>query len=269
MRALWRMADIFAEKCLVLVATACACAIIVRKGGDDVETVEIELEQQEMTFGDAVISLYRIKGGSDDVQQDYLHRHSFYELQLLLRGAYDYVIDDRTIHVAGGEMVIIGSEVCHRAVVDDGLQRVVLSITVKKRQNGEMVFDQLTKCLEKNLHRAISISRDLAERIAAFDRVAVARSGMAVLHRKLDACTIVVGIFDAMGYGNAGNAAPQGVDFDIALEAFVEHSGATMKQIAESLGYSQRHIARKIKARYGKSLTQIRREKYETSGSHI
>ena len=143
--------------------------------------MEIELEQQEMTFGDAVISLYRIKGGSDDVQQDYLHRHSFYELQLLLRGTYDYAIDDHAVHVAGSEMVIIGPDVCHRAVVDEGVQRVVLSLTVKKRQSGEAVFDQLIKCLEKNLHRAIPLCGDLVKKIDAFDHVAAAGSGMAVL----------------------------------------------------------------------------------------
>ena len=49
----------------------------------------------------------------------------------------------------------------------------------------------------------------------------------------------------------------------------LEQSNASLKQIADSLGYSQRHIARKIKERYGKSFSQIRREKDEASGSHL
>lgn len=233
------------------------------------KTVAMELEQQAISFGDAVISMYRIRADSEPAEREFLHRHSYYELHLLLRGEHTFSIGDCVVPVRSGEIVIISPETDHKAVVDESVQRVVLSLTVKKGSGAESVYAGLIKALTDNLNRAIPLDREQTDLIVAYDRTAAAQGGMAVLRRKLDVCAIVVGLFDALGYGDEKKCARQGVDFHIALEAFVEQSNASLKQIADSLGYSQRHIARKIKERYGKSFSQIRREKYEASGSHL
>lgn len=233
------------------------------------EPAVMELDQQQLVFGDAVVSLYRIKGSYGDVERAFLHRHSFYELHILLRGEHAFSIGDTVVPVESGEMVIIGPETDHRAVVDETVQRVVLSLAVKRGSGAGAVYAGLIKALDGNCCRPISVHEELRARIVAYDRMAAAHSGMAVLRRKLDACALVVGLFEALGYGEEKMFATQGVDFDIALEAFVEQSNVPLKQIARNLGYSQRQIARKIKERYGKSFSQIRREKHEASGTHF
>jgi len=222
---------------------------------------DIKLEREEVIFGNALVSLYKIKSDTAVAQREQEHTHSYYELHLMLRHGHTYTIGGKTVPVKPGEMVIICPGTVHRSVPLQQCDNVaVLAVSVKQQTSGKNLFGSLIQRLNASTAVAIPLSRMLADRIAGYG-IHSPRTGIRdTLHKKLAACEILVGIFDAIGCGEEDCTGAAEVDFDMMLETLVHNSGVSLGEIAERLGYSPRQTSRIIQKRYGKTFTQLRKE---------
>jgi len=221
---------------------------------------DIKLEREEIPFGNALVSLYQIESDMAIAEREQIHTHSYYELHTVLQNSRSYTIGEKTVLVRPGELVIVPPETAHKAVPPWEKRNIaVLSVSVRLLPSGEAVFDSLIQRLELCSAAAIPLNGRLVHLIDAYS--ASSQKGMRnVFHRKLAACEILVGIFDAIGCGEGNRAGRSQVDFDIMLETLVHNSDAPLYEIAQRLGYSQRQISRIIQKRYQKTFAQLRKE---------
>ena len=222
---------------------------------------DIQLESEDITFGNALVSLYIIKSDTVIADRGCNHAHSYYELHLVTKGMHTYTVDGKDIPVHAGEMLIIQPKAIHKAVrPKSGLSICVLSLSLRKRSEGEPIFPQLLQSLDAAAGKPIPLDHAFSASIIAYSNSLEISRITDLLHRKLAACQIIVGILDRVGCDGTNDRNIPQADFDIILETLVCNSDVSLSEIAKRLGYSQRQISRKIKSRYGKTFSQLRKE---------
>lgn len=221
---------------------------------------DIKLEYEQISFGNALVRLYQIESDMAIAEREQVHSHSYYELHTVLQHSHTYTIGEKTVLVQPGELVIIPPGTAHKAVPPWEKSNIaVLSVSIRLLPSGEAVFDSLIQRLDVCSAVAIPLSGRLVRLIDAYN-VSSQKGMKNVFHRKLAACEILVGIFDAVGCGEGSRAGRSQVDFDIMLETLVHNSDVPLHEIAQRLGYSQRQVSRIIQKRYGKTFSQLRKE---------
>ena len=222
---------------------------------------DIRCESEDFQFGNALVSLYRIKSDTAIAERELIHSHSYYELHFIHQGKHTYHIAKTDVPVSAGEMIVIKPGDTHKAVFpQEGTRFTVLSISIKLLPEGESVYSLMTESLNQASCKAIPLDGKLLYKLLDYYSLPSSYSLTELFYRKLAACEIIIGILDAIGcVGQSYNSVSK-IDFDIMLETLVHNSSVPLFEIAERLGYSERQISRKIKQRYGKTFTQLRKE---------
>lgn len=221
---------------------------------------DIRVESEEICFGDASVSLHRIKEPIRPQNGD-RHAHSYYELHILLQGSYMYRLGDERIEVKSGEMLIIMPDKAHNgAAPKAGTQIAILRLSVRALPEGACCYPHFIECLDAHAGRPILLSRPLLHRIASYSLSQGSKSVRGLCHRKLETCEIIVGLFDLLDCQGEIASEPAIAKEDITLETLIQNPEITLREIAARFGYSERQLYRKIKSRYGKSFRQLRKE---------
>lgn len=220
---------------------------------------DIEFEIETVSFGSTEISLYKIKNDSQEGRLERTHAHSYYELHLLAKGEYRYCINGTEIMIRTGEAIIIRPQDRHKAVVPDENTQIACIGFHVRGDADDGVGKYFTTVFESNAVCPLSLKRPLFHKLLEYYFSPPRKSIRQILHRKLEACEIVVELLDALAGKDAAYREVDATGFDLMLETFISNHSITLKEMASRLGYSERQIERKIRERYEKSLREIRR----------
>lgn len=235
-----------------------------RKRCGDMQNREIMVRGVPVCMDDARLTLYRITGSL--VEQDSgewrYHDHFYFECHVISSGRTTFTVGESEYPVEKGEIFIIPPLTDHYPFHEEGeAQDVVLAITVEKTDEGDM-YPYFRKSLLEVGCRPFSLPPELLARILLFQ---TAVEGDSLRDRCLQTTTayeIVLSLFDRInGFRAAAGQRkqmPSEEKQDITLEYMVNEPDCSLEDIAATLGYTVRHAARLIRARYGKSLSEIR-----------
>lgn len=226
---------------------------------------DVRFESAEHFFDNALVRLYKINDGSKPMPtHSVVHSHGYYELHLVTKGEYTYTIDGKNLCVRAGELTVIKPDTLHKSVVfSEDIEVSVLGLTVHKISDDSDFCKTLTEKLDETLCTALMLPTRLADKIVDYCMRPVADTVADYCKNKLTACEIAVGLITLICDNDTFYRSSACVDFDIMLETFISMPSVTLKQMAQRLNYSERHLARMIKSRYGMSLTDLRRNIYE------
>lgn len=231
---------------------------------------DIRIESEEVCFGGTSVSLHKIlEPVNYNPSEGMLHTHCYYELHLIVQGSYTYRIKDASIQVNAGELLIIKPEHVHRAVVQkNGVQIVILGLSLKALQPCDSFYPYFVKSLDDNASVPLCLPRPLFHNFISYSLLSADSSIRSLCHRKLEACEVIVRLFELIGSDSVvrSEAAPTG--FDIVLETLIQNPEITLQEIAVRMGYSQRQLSRKIKEKYAMTFRQLRKEIKENETTH-
>lgn len=227
-----------------------------------------------LEYGDAVFRMFyikliprNIKDGADK------HTHGYYELHFAEKGSYVYTLEDRTLTLHEGEVLIIPPECMHRRVSllekqENGYECTVLQFSLTHGTGSRRFFDCFEEALARSARTAIAISPELLQQAiilknTTFDNVLrgycefKARAGILLytLFDELDAFSLQTNYSDG-GVDRAENL--------ILLENLINQPGSTLKEIADAMYYSERHTSRLIHRIYGVPFSELKKQRKDT-----
>lgn len=214
-----------------------------------------------MQFGDALFSLHRIideskiKSGENST----LHSHGFYEMHIVTSGSIEYFVNGGTVVVSKGKQILFCPDAEHRVISQSvDAERHFIDFSIKKIDGSRGFYKYFTDAFDSVSGIPLCFSRVFVSKVIDYYNSSVRQDIKALCRRKLEACEIMVGMLDAVTDNDGIYNEKTSSDFDIMLETFVNDPRISIREMSERLGYSERQISRKIKERYGKTLTEIR-----------
>lgn len=214
-----------------------------------------------MQFGDALFSLHRIIDETKIKlsETSTLHSHGFYEMHIVTSGSVQYFVNGSTVSVNRGEQILFCPDVEHKVVdQSEDAERHFIDFSIKKIDGSKGFYKYFTEAFDKASGSPLCLSRSFISKVIDYYNSAARQDIKALCRRKLEACEIAVGMLDAVTDNDGEYKEILSSDFDIMLETFVNDPHISIREMSERLGYSERQISRKIKERYGKTLTEIR-----------
>lgn len=216
----------------------------------------IEFESETLLLEDAVVTLHKIKSGT--VNPSPMHTHSFYELLVVVEGAHICQTAQGDVTVQKGELLIVSPTMQHRICHNVQKSRIViLGFDVSAPHGKGRFYNYLTTFLQTFAEKPLPLPRSLFYKFINYYLAPARYQLRQVCERKSEACEILAGLLELTEQTvfSAQTTTP-----DIVLETLVFSKDVSLTQIAAQLGYSPRQIQRKIRARYGKCLRQLRSE---------
>ena len=223
-----------------------------------------------VSLGDAEISLFRFRTARSKekavvfhANSTSLHRHGFYELQLVKEGRYPFKTANSTVEMAKGELMIIPPESLHFSFMagQDFAMRVV-SFSLRRLEEGYPLYDALEESLRRFAGRAIPTPAALRERIVFWAENAPATAVESV-RDQISAVNLFGELIEVLGVGQGDlhDAGPKGKEgaVPLILDTMVSDGIYSLADIARELNYSERQTARLIQKTYGESLAKLRR----------
>ncbi len=217
----------------------------------------IEFESETLLLEDAVVTLHKIK--SNTTEPSPMHTHSFFELLVVVEDTHICQTASGDTAVQKGELLIISPSMQHRICHNEqNAHIVVLGIEVSAPHSKGHFYKYLTTFLQTCAGKPMPLPGSLFHKFINYYLAPPRRQLRQLCERKGEACGILAGI---LGLTKQTVFSTQTTTPDIVLETLVFSKEVSLTQIAAQLGYSPRQVQRKIQARYGKSLRQLRSEK--------
>lgn len=228
-------------------------------------TAPIQFESESVSFGDAVITLHKIKSTTRKDDVAVVHTHSYFELFLVTKGVYDCQLADETVRVKQGELLLIAPAQTHTSFCENGiaLDIAVLGVSFTPSQRNGRLYTYLSTCFEKHTGKPIVLPKAVYNAFTAYYNAPESDSIRKLCERKKQACSLLCDLLNILGQGDPAYTESDTTDFDIMLETLVTSKDVPLSEIARRLGYSERQIQRKIRAKYGRSLRRLRGETNE------
>ncbi len=217
----------------------------------------IEFESEMLLLEDAVVTLHKIKSNNPTALSP-MHTHRYFELLVVVEDAHICQTAHGDITVQKGELLILSPTTQHRICHDEQKTPiVVLGIEVSAPHGKGRFYEYLTTFLQTHTEKPLPLPNSLFHKFINYYLAPARRQLRQVCERKGEACDILAGL---LGLTEQTVFSAPTTTPDIILETLVFSKDVSLAQIAAQLGYSQRQVQRKIQARYGKSLRQLRRE---------
>ncbi len=232
--------------------------------GDAMSVWDFKFESEEIQFGDVCISAHTIVGNSvtPPLKASTMHSHGFYKLHIVTEGSYEFFSNGETIVLNKGEQILFIPDGEHKTKqITDTAHREHFIFSIRKVDGNKGFYKYFTEGLKNISGKALKLPKSLVCRILDYNNAPLCRNIGRHCFRKLEVGSIIVGILETVAVNEKPYDNNLNLDFDIMLETFVQNSEISIREMSERLGYSERQISRKIKERYGKTLTEIRRSK--------
>ena len=224
-------------------------------------------------FGDARFTLCRITvldhktEYKDCTPETLVHSHSYYELHVITSGTAFFRISGKEVRIGCGNLLIIGPNVLHQPYMPIGTDshEIVLCLELTQIEGSVGYYNYFKSSLETLGESPLVLPPQLLHRFVSFFGLFDSARFRDRCLQTLIAHEIVVSLFEQMnGFsGMIDEYKPEHSQYEqqMLLEVLVNGSIYTMTEIAQNLGYSERHTARLIKQTYGKTLSEIRNER--------
>lgn len=227
---------------------------------DNVNAIRVE-------FGNAGFTVYDINIEKRNHDTLIWHSHKYYEVHFAVCGTHSYEVGDKSVTLREGEMLIISPDVEHTAVAglrDDDYCYWVLEFTLEKMdQKTTPFYSKFANALRGSSLRAMPIGEELYEKMSRYKNVDSSR----YCRLKVETYAVINALMEAICDDEVMIGASLRFDEDVDQTLIVIdnliNQGATVKEIARETNYSERHVARLIKSKYGDTLTGIQKRRGE------
>ncbi len=224
----------------------------------------ISVKDISVDYGDARFVLYRMDTGNKTEEKEeppVLHRHSFYEIHIVKKGAYTFWKKNGQVTVGENNILLIKPKYEHYSFIKEAENSTsyVISLSVSKIAGEPHIFDMFLQSSEKLNMKPTKIPRLLEERAERFHTV----KGTGIrgrLYEKLTATELLYSLLDFILPADEDECEPQknmtDDDMAIMLETLIDTNN-NLSEISEMLGYSRRHMMRIIKKDFGMTYTEL------------
>lgn len=225
----------------------------------------------QVILGDTEISVFRFRARHEErstfshATSTSLHRHTFYELQLVKTGVYPFKTANDTVEMQAGELVIVPPETLHFSyMMGQGFTMQVLSFSVRRLEEGYPLYEELKEALHRFAGQALSIPPSLREQIASWAEM-IPQTAKEAVRDQIAAVNLFGDLIETLGVGK-GDVKDPALDngkgsADLILDTMVGDVRYNLADIAKALNYSDRQTARLIQKNYGETLARLRRRR--------
>ena len=230
--------------------------------GENDQISEYVIREADIVLGDTEAVLYKNMPTVISRSPHY-HSHSFYELHFASAGGCVRT-GKATVTVSSNDMLIIPPNTVHYTFCpDDGeTHTTVMAMTLTKRDSGYKCFSRFKSGLDSFAMRPVPVGAESVNDIVEIYRLFSDDSIHARCIVKARAYAFAVWLFELTGGFDGGSdkdGTPESGDTDILLDNLVVDPNCSIEVIANRTGYSERHVERLIRERYGDSLRAIRK----------
>lgn len=215
-------------------------------------------------YGDALFRIYDFQLRVPKEDSVVCHSHRYYELHLALQGSYLYRVGKESLLLSRSQMLIIPPDLPHDSadVHSSSYEFAALSFSLEQTKGESGYFDYFDRTLRRLSLTPLPFSSAIKEKIAELQNAFGSTGIRGGCYQKAIAGDLIYQLFDALdGFSTDAPISGNTVDEDrlILLDAMVYQTEKSLEDIARSIHYSPRHTARLIKAIYGCSLSELRR----------
>ena len=230
----------------------------------------------KVQFGDVLISFSQLQTTPrhlSPVPISELHKHPFYEFRFATKGNFVISTVNQEVCLPIGEMLVLCPETYHYSYIPrDDVETVVLSLFIDRVECCEeepKIFDTFYRILQEANLKTFVPTEALLRKSKEYLALSFASQEDTRTHfqAQILGSQIILELFDLFRVYDTpsaesastvpGKIAP---DLSVALDFFVHAPEISLSEIAEELGYSEKHISRRIKQVYGTTLTQLRKQ---------
>lgn len=211
--------------------------------------------------------LYHYK--TEEILQVDMHYHDFFEVYLFLSGNVDYLIDGRTFHLKGGDILIINSKEMHKAIIlsENVYERIVLFIRPefiagKSVENTNLLycFNNIHKQENKNLIRtSYELHKMIKDNIVRIKALSQEKDFGDDLLKEAYLTELLIYLNRAY-LKQEGNKVHEDVSYNPVIENLIYYintnlqSDLSLDKLADKMFLSKYHLAREFKKNTGFTL---------------
>lgn len=216
-----------------------------------------------LQLGDAEFTVLVFKStvhiGQDDGKA--FHCHSHYELHYNPGPKGLVTFDTGTQAVETEDLLLIGPDMLHLGVP---MSTKVLAFALTRIQGEKGFYDRFCRGLEKTSLQVIPASAKFRQLMAQYESTEKDGSFRSYCNMKLLVTELLMELFVLWGFfreeSDFGTLQPVSTAAFYATLDSLAFGDASLRRIAEELGYSVRQTSRIIAMRYGMSLSRLRRQ---------
>ena len=226
------------------------------------------LEVVEVAFGDVLVRLYRFYSdyrhkNDPTLHIPILHTHLFYEMMLCFEYEYRILFSDGDVRLAPHSFLMVAPSTEHCAAGTEGIPALSLGIGIRKTVGYPRLFDRVVQLFQeagRSVHRLSLETENATRRFYSVSGYGT----RALCLAKVYAYELAYSILEDIGA--LADVPLQRLDgmngsTEERLAIMIDDRTYTLKQMAEILGYTERHVLRFIKKRYGCGYRELRRKR--------
>ena len=212
-------------------------------------------------FGNACFKVYKISVGNVGKNMPKIHCHKYYEIHFALSGKKVYQFNDKQIELTANQMLIIPPETTHTRIDDlaENYNCSVLELALEKIQGTPDLYASLKETLAIQSLKPLTFNAEIFENLNKFKNL----DQNSYCELKTSAYLVINSLIAYLGaVKSKNNSRPNCDDLGVLMDSLI-NKGATLKEIALEINYTERHTARLIRQRYGETLTSLNKKRKE------
>ncbi len=189
-----------------------------------------------------------------------LHSHTYYEIHYIDK-ENNFYFPNGNIKLEAGSFLIINPGESHYALTNsDGY---VIALSIEKKEGKSKTYEYFKGLLDDASLKPIEAGEKLSKSIRQFPGIKYGNGYINELENIVWASGFLKELFYKIENSDKKmrKILKKETEFDevsVALEVFVNNLSMSVEDMAEKLNYSERHISRLIKQKYGMPLKKIR-----------
>jgi len=224
----------------------------------------LKIREINIGYGDSEIKIYKIKlkdRGLISALRNNIHHHKYYEVHLAMNGDIIFSnLSRKVVKVPEGHLLIIPPGTIHSAVEAYTGNSLVLEFVVKKTEGTEGFYDFFEQLFNNSALLPIKTNRKLIEMVNAFHQYDF-NDTIAQYITLNSLCSEIISLLcETLNSATIKKAFYKNEKSDIIakIDVLVNVHEYSVADIAQIIGYSERHTARLIQDIYGMTLSEIR-----------
>lgn len=223
--------------------------------------MDSKIEHFSLNYGKIELSFFGINlehGISDNLP--ILHRHNYYEIHFSGGERYEYNFDDKTVLLPPDHIIIIPPNVLHYSVSNSrGPMPIVVSFSMSPSCKDKKLYADICAALSSISLKATAISGISTEEIALLRDPSYYSSFLGVCRLKAIASDFIFRLF-SIALKEKDFTVSDDKDIMVLIDNLINLPNISIKDIALATNYSERQVSRLIKAHYGLTLSQIKKQ---------
>ena len=225
--------------------------------------MDLNISKINLDYGDTMFIMYKFNNACVDEERgdvSLLHCHEWYELHLLLDGEYEFELGNEKIPMKANDFLVIKPKTEHYSYKTMNSDFITISFNIKRKGRETRHFNYFKNTLDSIDRKTLKSTGEmvvLAKNILKSSDVDDVKNlcKLKCLYNEL--------IFELFNRANGfcemnENLKEAEIDYKITLDVMVNSPIYSLSDIADNIGYSERHTARLIKNIYGESLSDMR-----------